>query len=641
MAVLALLPHCGGSTSSQGGEPLVRHDDSSVGGGTFVAVADAQVDASRPAMNLGAESQLCVDRTPTEYRTFLRFQVKGLQGRVKRATLRLYITNGSEDGPVVHRVDEQWQEDEVTFDRQPAQVGPALSDAGALSAGRWTELDVTSAVAGNGPLNLGLYSTGIDGADFSSREDSNPALHPRLVVELETAAPRPPAPAPDWAHHRGGQGDEQVRVMATAEDGLDFLVAGAFTGSGDFGGEVFQGERGLVVARYGSDGAHRWSRAYAVGERVEATGLAVTSSGEAWLVGAYQGAPDLGSGALPRIEETPGTSGFFLLRLSPEGEPLWSKGFRAEHSPSSSGISRTAMVRAQAVVIDSQGSIVITGHFQGELSLGRNRLFADPGNRTRDDTAPAIFLAKFHASGAHAWSLAFPGGDSGTRAEALATDGAGFIYVGGDTDSSLLGATAPRTPFLGKLSANGTPQWFRALNGARGSVRALAPLAQGDVAFVGDVSGRFSFGGEAHDASEDVLLGTFHATAADGWVRVLGELGAAQAHTLGLSAAGELVIGGWTRDERLDLGGGALGASSVSRGDVLHFLARYDASGAHLDSRALGITHPGNVALQVTPGGQARVCIPFEASLAPEDTTYTSRGEGDLLFLQLTSEPRR
>lgn len=641
MAVLALLPHCGGSTSSQGAEPLVRHGDFAAGGGTFIAVADAQVDSSRPSINLGAEEQLCVDRSPTEYRAFLRFQVKGVQGRVKRATLRLFVTNGSEDGPLVHRVDARWKEDEVTYDRQPAPVGTPLADAGALRAGSWAELDVTQAVTGNGVLNLGLYSTGVDGADFSSREDTNPALHPRLVVELETASPRPRAPAPDWVRHRGGQGDEQVRVMATAEDGLDFLVAGAFTGSGDFGGEVFQGERGLVVARYGADGAHQWSHAYAVGEQVEATGLAVAASGEAWLVGTYQGAPDLGTGALPRIEETPDTSGFFLLKLSPEGEPLWSQGFRAEHAPSASGVSRTAMARAQAVVIDPQGSVVVTGHFQGELGLGRGRLFADPGNRTRDDSVTALFLAKFHASGAHAWSLAFPGGDSGTRTEALATDGAGFIYVGGATDSSLLGATAPRTPFLGKLSANGTPQWFRALNGARGSVRALAPLAQGDVAFVGDVSGTFSFGGEEHDASEDMLLGTLHATAAEGWVRVLGERGAAQAHTLGLSSAGELVVGGWTRDERLDLGGGALGASSVPRGDVLHFLARYDASGAHLDSRALGITGPGNVALQVTPGGQARVCIPFEASLAPEDTTYTSRGEGDLLFLQLTSEPRR
>ncbi|NTX60587.1 DNRLRE domain-containing protein [Myxococcus sp. CA051A] len=638
MAVLALLPHCGGNTSSLDREPLEQHGDPAAGANTFIAIADAQVDSSRPSTNLGAEEQLCVDRTPIEYRTFLRFQVKGLQGRVKRATLRLFVTNGSTDGPVVHRVDPQWKEDVVTFDQQPSLFGPALFTAGALRSGSWAELDVTRAVTGNGVVNLGLYSSGADGADFSSREDRDPALHPRIVVEMEPVPPTNPVPAPDWVLHRGGPGDEHVQVMATAENGLDFLVAGSFTGSGDFGGDVFQGERGLVVARYGADGAHRWSHAYALGAKVEATGLAVSASGEAWLVGAYQGAPDLGTGALPFIEESPTTSGFFLLKLSPEGEPLWSRGVRAEHPAPSSGITRTGLVRAQAVVIDSQGSVVVTGHFQGEMSLGRGRLYADPGNRTRDDHVPALFLAKFHADGANAWSLAFPGGDSGTRAEALATDGAGFIYVGGDTDSQVLGATGVRTPFLGKLSANGTPQWFRALNGARGSIRALAPFAQGDVAFVGDINGRFSFGGKDIDASEDVLLGTLHATAADGWVHVLGGRSAGQAHALGVSAEREFIVGGWTRDGRLDLGGGALGKASIPQGDVLHFVARYDARGAHLDSRALGITGPGNAALQVTSGGQARLCVPFNDALSPDGATYASRGAGDLLFLQLTPE---
>ncbi|WP_426744647.1 DNRLRE domain-containing protein [Myxococcus faecalis] len=631
MAVLALLPHCGGLTSPEAVTPLDQQGDFATGGGTFVAVADAHVDSVRPDKNFGAASQLYVDDAPVEYRSFLRFEVSGLKGPVKRAVLRLFVTNGSGHGPVVRLVDSDWKEDSVTFDRQPAAVGPTLSGAKEVRAGRWVELDVTSAVTGNGTRDFGLFSTDIDGADFASREDVDPAMRPRLVVETREPTAPPRTPAPDWSWHRGGAGDERVTAMASAEDGLDFLVAGAFKDSGDFGGEIFQGERGLVVARYGADGSHQWSRAYAVGERVEATGLAVATSGEVWVVGAYQGDPDLGTGALTYIEEASVASGIFLLKLSPEGTPLWSRGFRAELSDTRSGLAR-----AQAVTLDSRGSVIITGHFTGEMGLGRGRLYADPGNRTRDDSVPALFLAKFHASGAHDWSLAFPGGDEGSSAEALATDGAGFIYIGGHTDSWLLNATGGETPFLGKLSANGTPQWFRAFNGAKGSIRALTPMARGDVAFVGDVSGRFSFDGKEVEASEDVLLGTLHETAADGWARVMGGAGAARGQSLGRSSKGELVVAGWTRDAKLDLGGGALGSTALSRGEVLHFVARYDSTGKHLDARELGSTAPDSVALQVTYGGQARLCVPFTKALAPGDASYTSRGAGDLLFLQLT-----
>jgi hypothetical protein len=54
----------------------------------------------------------------------------------------------------------------------------------AIEAQQWVEWDVTSAVAGDGPVNLRLTATGDDGVTFHSREASNETLRPQLVVTV-------------------------------------------------------------------------------------------------------------------------------------------------------------------------------------------------------------------------------------------------------------------------------------------------------------------------------------------------------------------------------------------------------------------------------------------------------------------------
>ncbi len=75
-----------------------------------------------------------------------------------------------------------WSETGVTYNTRPAIDGATLSTLGAVSVGTWYELDVTSAVTGNGTISLGLRSSNGDGADYASREDATFA--PQLVVEF-------------------------------------------------------------------------------------------------------------------------------------------------------------------------------------------------------------------------------------------------------------------------------------------------------------------------------------------------------------------------------------------------------------------------------------------------------------------------
>jgi hypothetical protein len=149
----------------------------------FTPFADAYVDAAVSGSNFGPSPSLRLDASPVQ-QSYLLFQLTGVTGSsVRSAQLRLYVSDdGSAKGGTVARTsDVGWQEASVSYDTRPAIDGPALSSLGAVSVGQWYQLNVTSAVTGDGTLGLGLRTNSGDGVGYASREDSDP---PQLVVTL-------------------------------------------------------------------------------------------------------------------------------------------------------------------------------------------------------------------------------------------------------------------------------------------------------------------------------------------------------------------------------------------------------------------------------------------------------------------------
>ena len=154
---------------------------------TFNATADAYVDSSRPKTNFGGGANLLVDQYPATYRSYLRFDVPALGGVVKRATLRLWVTDPSPSGPTVAATSTSWTEAGITYANAPAP-GATIARTGAVTASRWLDVDVTSRVTGAGAYGFVLVPTSPDGADFASRSAANP---PRLVLEIDDGAAPP------------------------------------------------------------------------------------------------------------------------------------------------------------------------------------------------------------------------------------------------------------------------------------------------------------------------------------------------------------------------------------------------------------------------------------------------------------------
>lgn len=136
-----------------------------------------------PFRRFGYLSELKIARgSSSERRSYLKFEVTGLSGPPAEARLRLYVTDGSDDGGSVYRVSNAyqgggspWREFALTWLNAPTISGSPLSTLGAIGAGSWAEYPVTAAMIGNGIYSFGITTTSSDEAVFRSRQY---ATHP-------------------------------------------------------------------------------------------------------------------------------------------------------------------------------------------------------------------------------------------------------------------------------------------------------------------------------------------------------------------------------------------------------------------------------------------------------------------------------
>jgi hypothetical protein len=141
------------------------------------------VRSDSPGSNYGSATSVQVDGSPLKH-LLLKFNVTGTAGRtVASAKLRLYCLDSSGAGGDFHRVPSpgSWSEGTVTWTTAPAFDSGTVASLGAVSAGTWYEVNVTSLVTGDGVVSLRVTSPNSNGADYSSKEGSA-SFVPELVI---------------------------------------------------------------------------------------------------------------------------------------------------------------------------------------------------------------------------------------------------------------------------------------------------------------------------------------------------------------------------------------------------------------------------------------------------------------------------
>ena len=147
---------------------------------TFTPVADAYVKSANANTNYGTATTIRTDASPV-VRSYLRFNIQGLNGAIKRATLRIFANTANNGGYIVNSVtDNTWVEGTINYNSSPS-MGGQLATSGPVTANSWVTVDVTSYITGNGTLNFGLTSTSSTELSLASRETITNA--PQLIIE--------------------------------------------------------------------------------------------------------------------------------------------------------------------------------------------------------------------------------------------------------------------------------------------------------------------------------------------------------------------------------------------------------------------------------------------------------------------------
>jgi hypothetical protein len=256
-----------------------------------------------------------------------------------------------------------------------------------------------------------------------------------------------------------------------------------------------------------------------------------------------------------------------------------------------------------AVVVDSEGDIVVVGEFEGTTDLGNGPITAGPDG--------SFFLAKYGGrNGAHIWSKQFPHGPyflPSLRSIATSPDGAigltGTFHEYLDLGATTL-MTSPGTPccaadgFIAVFLSDGSYRWSRQIElDPDGPVQFFNQIGMddsGNVFIGGGYAGSTNFGGGGVSSSVgvDPFIASYRAT--DGayrWGRVFPSSeetpSAEMVDGLAVDSAGNVVVIGTFLGD-IDFGSG----TPISpAGGIDSFFAKYRGSdGFHFFSRRVATT---------------------------------------------------
>ena len=298
----------------------------------------------------------------------------------------------------------------------------------------------------------------------------------------------------------------------------------------------------------------------------------------------------------------------YVVRYDADGNGLWARGY-------GDGASQ----ELEAVTFDGDGSLLVTGGFEGSYSIG-GESFGPPSHNV---------LAKFDADGNDVWAKAFAGSEGWD----VAASPGGEISLGGIIFDSTNFGGETRTldgninGFVAKFDASGNWVWDHQLFGWHVLVYGVAVDSAGDTIAVGRFSGDVDWGeGPVEVLGANGFIVRFDSEGA----LVRGQtFGSGYAFPVGVAVDAErnVVVAG-NFDGNLDFGDASHSASEGM------FVAKFDVQGNVLWSRDYDAsTVPTGAAdVAVDPFGNVLLCGYFRGSL---DTPTPLSGDSDSAIIKL------
>jgi len=406
-----------------------------------------------------------------------------------------------------------------------------------------TGSDSGYSVAVDGSGNVIVVGAFMGTADFGGGPvTSNGSAYSDIFIAKYTAVG-----AHQWSKRIGGVGNEIPYGVAVDGNG-NVVVTGSFIGTVDFGGGSLAsaGSHDIFVAKYSATGAHQWSKRF--GDTTSDTGssVAVDGSGNIVVTGYFQNKVDFGGGLLFANGGDGGYADVFVVKFSATGAHQWSRSFGGFYSDA-----------GYTVAVDSNGNVIVSGHFQGTADFGGGPLTSV--NDTSD-----VFIVKYSSTGSHLWSKRFGTGalDIGYG---VAVDGNNNIILTGQFQNTidfggetLVGAN-PSYPdiFIAKFSTTGAHQWSKRLGGQYHDVPyGIAVDGSGNIVITGWFIGMTDLGGGLlnNAGSYDIFVAKYTSGGSHLWSKSFGNTEADMGRAVAVDGTGNAVVTGYFR-QMADFGG--------------------------------------------------------------------------------------
>jgi hypothetical protein len=239
-----------------------------------------------------------------------------------------------------------------------------------------------------------------------------------------------------WSRRIGGASDEVVMSLAVDTTTGEFVTAGYFAGSVNFGGTTLTSAGGndAFVARYNSSNGHVWSKRWGSTSEDKAFSVDVDGLGNVAVTGFFTNNVDFGGGPITNVGGV-GSGDIFLVKLSPAGIYTWSKGF---------GSSLVANQYGYGVAFDGAGNVLLTG---GIVALTSPYTIDFGGGPFTGDGYSNAFIAKFGSGGTYTWAKRYLAGGGHAAGLGIAADSGNNVLSTGYYNNSInLGGTTLLSP---------------------------------------------------------------------------------------------------------------------------------------------------------------------------------------------------
>jgi hypothetical protein len=303
-----------------------------------------------------------------------------------------------------------------------------------------------------------------------------------------------------WVRQLGSSAYDELDAIAV-DASANVYVGGYTRGTVAGSPEVIAGLADAFAAKYSTDGTKLW--VHQIGSTADDTGhgIAVDATGNVYLSGST-------NGTLPTsVESTAGSGDAFLVKYSTTGTRTW------VHQ-----LGSTAFENAYAVAVDANNNPYIAGYTVGTL----------PGSLDPGVNSNAMFAARYSSAGARVWVRQLGVAAKTTVARGIAVDALGNVHVAGETTAALPGALEPAAGLLDafavQLTSTGSTVEVHQL-GSTGNDegRGIATDGAGRIYLTGETAGRMPSSVEASAGADDAFVVRLHAASFEvvvGWTAI-------------------------------------------------------------------------------------------------------------------------